>query len=77
MLPLDGEAAFLSETAVKSSLLAKPASASTARDEFFATVKQAHISFYTMIHSAMYVMVFVQEIPCSYQCERIYICTIQ
>jgi hypothetical protein len=38
MLPFDGEAAFLSETVVKSSLLAKPANASTARGEFFATV---------------------------------------
>jgi hypothetical protein len=42
MLPFDGEAAFLSETAVKSSLLAKPANASRARDEFFATVKKEH-----------------------------------
>jgi hypothetical protein len=39
MLPFDGEEAFLSETAVKSSLLAKPASASTARGEFFATAE--------------------------------------
>lgn len=40
ILPFDGEEAFLSETAVKSSLLARPASASNARGEFFATGKE-------------------------------------
>jgi len=45
MLPFDGEAAFLSETAVKSSLLAKPANASTARDECLATVKKQHVIY--------------------------------
>jgi hypothetical protein len=39
MLPFDDKAAFLSETAVKSSVLARPARASSASGEFFATVK--------------------------------------